>query len=237
MEFETSAETPEVAEPVEEAGVEEQEVADPVSEEPEHEERSESDAAFARMRRESEQYQSELEAARAELEELKAQTKARNEAISRITGHDEGEIGALAEVTGLSEDEIRAEMEAAQESAQKDLKIQQLEDRINDVEAERMMQADLAKLQKIDPGLKSLDELGEPYMNYIVAGLAPEEAYWAIKAKEGANHREPPKPMGEVATGNAEKDYYTDAEIDAMSSEQLTKNWKKVLASWDRRAK
>ena len=230
----TSVEMTEVADPSIETGVEEQEVANPVSEESA---KSDSDAAFARMRRESQQYQEELNAARAELEELKAQSEARNQAFNRLTGSEDGEIAALAEVTGMSEDEIRAEMEAAQESAQKDLKIDQLEQKLQDIEVRNMMQSDLTKIQSVDPSVKSLEDLGEGYVDYIAAGLDPVRAYWAIKAEEGANHRQPPKAMGKVATGTAEKDYFTDAEIDAMSSEQLTKNWKQIMASWDRHKK
>lgn len=241
----TSVETPEVAEPAEETGVEDLETAEPESEAEEHDVepeddstgKSDADAAFAQMRRENEQYQAELEAAREELDELReaqAQAEARTEAISRLTGNENGEIAALAEVTGMSEDEIIAEMEAAEESAQKDLKIQQLEERVNSVEAERLMQADLATLRKIDPSLTSLEALGDEYVRYVSAGLEPEDAYWAIKAKEQANRATPPKEVGKVATGTAEKDYFTNAEIDAMSPEQQRKNWKKIIASWER---
>ena len=240
MEFEnTSAEMAEVAEPsieeeTEETGAEEQEVAEPVSEE---HQKTAADASFAEMRRQMQEAKQEAEDARAELLELQAQNEAREAAYTRLTGRDEdAEIAALAEVTGMSEDEVRAEMEAARESAQKDLRIQQLEEQINYIDAERMMQADLTELRKIDPQLKSLEELGESYYHYIEAGLTPQDAYWAVKAKEGAYQATPPKPAGKVATGAAEKDYFTDAEIDAMSSEQLTKNWKKIMASWDRRA-
>ena len=229
-----SVEMTEVAEPLNETGVEEPEVADPVSRESE---RTDSDAAFARMRRESQQYQQDLLAARQELEQLRAENEARNEAFNRLTGSEDGEIAALAEVTGMSEDEIRAEMEAAQESAQKDLKIDQLEQRLQDIEVRNMMQSDLTKIQSVDPSVQSLDDLGQGFVDYIAAGLDPVKAYWAIKAEEGANHREPPKAMGKVATGTADKDYYTDAEIEAMSSDQLTKNWKKIMASWDRNKK
>ena len=233
----TSVEMSEVAEPTEETGVEEQEAAVPASEQS-GTGKTDEDAAWARMRREKEDAQSELESVKAELAELQAQNEARESAFSRLTGRDEdAEIAALAEVTGMSEDEIRAEMEAAAESAQKDLKISQLEELVDNIEAERMIQADLEKIRKIDPSVASLEDLGESYAEYIVAGLSPEKAYWAVKAESGANYREPPKPAGTVATGGAEKDYYTDAEIDAMSSEQLTKNWKKVMASWDRKAK
>lgn len=235
----TGVEETEVAEPLEEeTGVEEQETAEPVSEETvEEPQKTEEDAAWARMRREAEQARKEAEAAQKELAELKAREEARESTYSRLTGSDNGDIAAIAEATGMSEDEVLAEIEAAQESAQKDLLIEQLQNQVTSIEAERMMQADLEAIRKVDPSLKSLDDLGEGYIDYIAAGLDPVKAYWAIKAEEQANHATPPKEIGKVETSSAEKDYFTDAEIDAMSSEELTKNWKKVMASWDRRSK
>lgn len=235
----TSVETSEVAEPTEEVtGVEEQETAEPVSEEtaePEEKGKTEEDAAWARMRRESEQAKKDLEVAQKELAQLKASNEARESAYSRLTGNDNGEIAAIAEATGMTEDEVLAEIEAAQVSAQKDLLIEQLQKQVTSIEAEKLMQEDLEKIRKVDPSLKSLDDLGEGYIEYIEAGLDPVKAYWAIKAEEQANAATPPKEIGRVETTPVEKDYYTDAEIDAMSSEELTKNWKKVMASWDRR--
>ena len=245
-EFEsTSVETSEFAEPTEEVtGVEEQETAEPVSTESEQPTgRTEEDAAWARMRREAEQARKDAEAAQQELAELKASTEARNTAFSRLTGKDEGaEIAALAEITGMSEDEVAEIYERETESAQKDLRIAELEEQMTSIEAERLMQADLQALRKIDPSLKSLEDLGDEYFRYISVVdpqtgepfMTPEDAYWAIRAKREANLATPPKEVGRVATGTAEKDYYTDAEIDAMSSEQLSKNWKKVMASWER---
>jgi len=243
----TSVETSEVADPTEEVtGVEEQETAEPVSEETVEEEpkKTEEDAAWARMRRESEQARKDLEAAQKELAALKAKEEARESTYSRLTGSDNGDIAAIAEATGMSEDEVLAEIEAAQESAQKDLLIEQLQEQITSIEAERLMQADLEAIRKVDPSLKSLEDLGEEYARYISATdpitgkpiMTPVDAYWAIKAKEQANKATPPKEIGKVETSAAEKDYLSEAEIDAMSSEQLTKNWKKVMASWDRNA-
>lgn len=237
-EFESaSVETTEVAEPSEEVtGVEEQETAEPVSESEQPESgRTEEDAAWARMRRESEQAKKDLQAAQKELAALKASAEARENALARLTGNDSGDIAAIAEATGMSEAEVIAEIQAAEESAQKDLRIQQLEDEVTSIQADRMMQADLESIRKIDPSLKSLEELGEGYVEYVSAGLSPVRAYWAVKAEERAKQATPPKEVGRVATGTAEKDYYTDAEIDAMSSADLTKNWKKVMASWERR--
>ena len=218
-------------------GVEEEDTAEPLSEEESEPRRTEEDAAWARMRREAEQARADAEAAKRELEMLKAQNEARQSTYSRLTGSDNGEIAAIAEATGMSEDEVIAEMEAAQESAKKDLRIAELEDRITSIEAERLMQEDLQTLRKLDPTLKSLDDLGDGYIEYVASGLSPEKAYWALKAEEQAHKATPPVEVGKVATGTAEKDYFTDAEIDAMSPEQLTKNWKKVMASWDRNSK
>ena len=233
----TSVETSEVAEPTEEVtGVEEQETAEPVSEET-VETKTEEDAAWARMRREAESARAEAEAAQRELAELKAMQEAREKAESRLTGQEDARIAALAEATGMSEDEIIAEIEAAEESARKDLRIQELEERITTIEAEKLMQADLAELRKIDPTIKSLEDLGDGYIEYIAGGLSPEKAYWAIKAEEQAKKATPPVEVGKVATGTAEKDYFTDAEIDAMSPEQLSKNYNKIIASWERNSK
>ena len=234
----TGVEETEVAEPLEEeTGVEEEETAEPLSEEESEPKKTEEDAAWARMRREAEQAKADAEAAKRELEMLKAQNEARQTTYSRLTGSDNGEIAAIAEATGMSEDEVIAEMEAAQESAQKDLRIAELEERITNIEAERLMQEDLQTLRKIDPTLKSLEDLGDGYIEYVASGLSPEKAYWAIKAEEQAKKATPPVEVGKVATGTAEKDYFTDAEIDAMSPEQLSKNYNKIIASWERNSK
>lgn len=243
-EFEsTSVETTEVAEPSEEVtGVEEQETAEPVSEDSEPKGKTEEDAAWARMRREAEQAKKDLEAAQQELAEIKASNEARSSAISRLTGRGEdAEIAALAEVTGMSEDEVAEIYEREAESAQKDLRIEQLEEMVGSIQAERLMQVDLERLRKIDPSLNSLEDLGPEYVRYMSVLdpdtgepiMQPEDAYWAIKAKQRANQATPPKEVGKVATGPAEKTRFSQAEIDAMSSDQLKKNWRKILASWD----
>lgn len=224
---------------VEETGVNELESAETVSEEEVEEpaveqQDSETNAAFARMRREAEEARAEMQAAQRELAELKASNEARSNTFSRLTGAENGEIAAIAEATGMSEEEVIAEMEAATESAQKDLRIEQLEEKIMSLEVDSLMQKDLVAIQKIDPSIKSLEDLGKEYDDYVAAGLPPERAYWAIKAEQTAKQATPPKAVGKIATGTAEKDYYTDAEIEAMTPEQQKLNWKKIMASWER---
>lgn len=241
MDFEaTSAEMTEVADPSEEpietdeTGEEDLEVAEPESYDvSEDTERTEADAAFAEMRRAREAAERKAAEAEAALEELRMQQTARQSAYSRLTGREEGgDIAALAELTGMSEDEIISEMEAAEIDAQKDLRIDQLEKQVMDIQTERMMQEGLAKIQKLDPTISSLRDLPPEFGSYIAAGLSEEDAYWAIKAKEAASKAKPPKAMGKVAAGTAEKEKFTEAEIDAMSSDQLRSNWKKIFSSW-----
>ena len=239
-EFEsTSVEMEEVAElPEEDTGAEEQEVAEPESEVEETQERHKNtaDESFAEMRR-------QLKDAQRELAELRASNEARSSAFAHLTGREEnGEIAALAELSGMSEDEVAEIYEREHESAQLKLENEQLRQERDDAIAEKAMQIDLKRIQKIDPSVKSLEELGDEYVRYVsvidpTTGqplMTPEDAYWAVKAKKTANRATPPKEVGRVATGTAEKDYFTDAEIDAMTPEQLAKNHKKILASWDR---
>ena len=233
----TSVETEEVADLPEETGAEDQSLAEtepePVEEPTEHQ-KTAADASFAEMRRQMQEAQQAAEDARAELAELQAQNDARQAAYSRLTGKGEdADVSMLAELTGMSEDEIRATMEAEQESYQKDLRIQNLERQVDLANAEKAMQADLAALQKIDPSLKSLNDLGPEYFEMMTyPKMTPQRAYWAIKAEEQANQRTAPKPPGTVVTGSAEKDKFTEAEIDAMDSDALRKNAHKILAQW-----
>lgn len=235
----TGVEELEVTDPVEEeTGEEEQEVTEPASEETaEDSEKKSADAAFAKMRREKEEAQKELQAAKAEIERLMAQDSARASAYERLTGSEDGEISAIAEALGMSEDEVRATMEEAEEQAQRELENAQLKKQIESLQADMYAKEDLTEIQKIDPTVASLEDLGDDFPSYISAGLSPQQAYWAVKAQETATKATPPKVVGKVATGAVEKDYYSEAEIEAMSSEQLTKNYKKIIASWDRMRK
>lgn len=234
-EMDTSAEMMEVAEPSEELGEEAQEVAAPESEEPEDTEsveeevegKKDSDTAFAEMRRARLDAEAEVESLRREIAEMQAQ----NELFSELAGSEDWQISALADLSGDSEELVRLKLENEQLKAGNAKR----DELANLREAELAMQEDLAKIQAIDPSVKSLEDLGEGFGSYIGAGLSAEDAYWAVKAKENASKPKPPSVVaGAVKTAPAEKEYYTQAEINAMSSEEKTKNWKKILASFGR---
>ena len=210
-----------VPEEFEEQGEEDQEVAEPETEtletgeeEPEvaepESEKSPADAAFAEMRRRAEDAERQMEEAKAELENLKAQQAARQAAIANM---DVDEIDAIAETLGITREEVLENIERE----------------------EKQMAEDLATLQKLDPKLKSLDDLGKDFPAYIMAGLTAEQAFYAIRGKEIATKDTPATPPGKIAeTTPPERDYFTEKEVSNMTSEEREANWEKIMASLPR---
>ncbi len=247
MEFEnTSAEMEEVAElpeteEVNETGVEEPEFAEPESESEEPTGKTEADAAFAEMRRRAEEAEREKAEAIAELERVNAMAEARAAAIESM---DIDDIDALADQAGISREEVIAAIEQKQsaanaeiESRRKDLKISELEEKLNEVNAEKEMQNDLVLLQGIDPTIKSLDDLGKDYGEYIAAGLSAKQAYYAIKGEELTTKATPAVAPGKIENSEPPERELTEAEIDAMTPEEQRKNYKKIMAFWDKHNK
>lgn len=220
----------EVAEPLEESQMEgsnETELAEQSSEFVAEPQDSSTNKAFQEMRRKNKELEEQLAS-------LKAESEARATAFSRIAGEDADDISVLAEATGMSADEIAREFNSAKEKYELEAKNKALEEELLAIHADKAMAEDLATIRRIDPKIESLDELGEQYINYIKAGLNAEDAYWAVKAKDSAYRAKPAPEVGVMNTAPPEKEYFTDAEIEAMSPDELSKNWKKVLASWER---
>lgn len=202
----TGVEVQEVAEPAEEVvtGAEEQEVAEPVDK---------SDAAFAEMRR--------------EIERLQLENARKDKALGLYFDGENKEVKAIAHAMGQDPADVQKAFDA-------DAKISQLEETLQSERAERAMEKDLAEIQKIDPNVKSLDDLGETYANYIRAGLSGVEAYAAIKAKENLNTETPPKTIGNLSTAPVKKDYFTSEEVDRMSPSEQLANHEAIMNSMAR---
>lgn len=229
MEFGTTgAEVQEVAEPAT-TGVEVQEVAEPAgtSQETANGGRTETDAEHLRAREEAERRAADAER---KLAELKAENEARSAALQRMGGEN-ADINALAESLGADPEDILATLSAEQESAKKDIEIKRLQEEVNSAKAEKAMQGALLEVQAIDPGVKSLYELGDAFIEYIGAGLSVENAYYAVKAKEHDTKVVPPKEIGRVNNEPQKKDFFTEAEVDAMSEEQQRANYETIMAS------
>lgn len=224
-------EVQEVTDPVDE-GAEVQEVTDPAVE-IEEGKKTPQDAAFAQLRRENEAAQREI----AELKRAQAENEARKNAIQKITGRENAEISAIAEQMGLETDDFLATLSAEEASQQKDIRIQMLESELQEVKADRQVQESINELQKIDPNIKSIDDLGDGadmFIDYISKGLSVESAYYATKAKEINTRVTPPPEIGKANMTPPEKSFFTEAEVDAMTPEEQKKHADKIIASMPR---
>lgn len=226
-----SAEIQEVADPETETslGAEEQEVAAPdtaedsyeVAEEPTHQ-RTEMDAAFAEMRRQNQQ--------------LEREAKMMREALSTYFEGDTAEelsINAHAYAQQRDPEEYRVEWEKQQDYERALKENEELHNMMLEMEVDRLMRDGLREVQEIDPNIKSLDELGEPFVKMIGAGLTTKEAYYATLAMNSKEKVFAPSPIGKVSDNRIERDYYTSEEIDNLTDEELDDPviWEKVMKS------
>jgi hypothetical protein len=106
------------------------------------------------------------------------------------------------------------------------------------LEVRGAMERDLAEIRKIDPEVKSLDDLGPMYFELIGTGkIGGTEAYYAVKAREAKESKTPPPVIGKPDAAPIEKDFYTKEEIEAMSDDEVKKNLDKILSSQKKRYK
>lgn len=224
-----SAEMQEVADPVVEEETleseENQEVADPEesTESPTAEETEQStgrtpqDAAFAEMRRRIQ----ELEGANADLERRNGEMHG---ALSRyFEGEDDEEliINANAYAEEVDPDEYRERYEADRELADLRAQNEELQERLTNQEIERLMQEGLREVQELDPNIKSLEELGDAFIDFIASGLDTKKAYYATLAYNNNEKVFAPDAIGKVADTKAERDFFTSKELDDLTDEEL----------------
>ena len=173
-----SVETQEVAEPVnvsvetvEVAEQPTQEVQEVVEEKPKF---SEQDTAFANMRRELDKYKSESE-------KFKTENQRYMEALQRFgfNGANTDEIldQANAHYLGKTVEEVRNERIASDKAKQEQNAMMEKLKYYETKEIEDKMASDLASIQKLNPNIKSLDDLGEPYFDLIRKGIDGVKAY------------------------------------------------------------
>ena len=222
----------EVAEPTEpNVGVNELEVAEPTEPEENIPDGNAASEAWARMRRESADNARRAEEAERALAEMQARENARSSIVTRLTGRQDGDIEALAESMDIDTDELMSLITSEEDAVKKDREIESLQEQVASLSADRQIQADLAKIQAIDPKVTSLDQLGESFTEYIKAGLSAEDAYFAVKSKEQIKKPIAPKAPGKVNNEPPTKDFFTEAEVDAMTPAQQKAHYKEILAS------
>ena len=135
---------------------------------------SNQDSAFANMRREMEKHKLESAKLKAENEKFAAMMQRFG-----FNGANTDEIldQANAHYYGKTVEEIKNERIASESAKQEhDAMVEKLKNyEMKEIEAQ--MANDLAKIQKINPNIQSLDELGEPFFDLIRKGIDGEKAY------------------------------------------------------------
>lgn len=216
-------------------GANEPEVAEPDVGQVETPDGSEPSSQWAEMRRQRQAAEARATEAEEKLARYEAEQTARSRALERVTGSEDGDVSVIADSLGVSTEDLLATIEAEQETERMKLENERLQNELNSVKAEKEMASDLQTIQKLDPNIKDLSDLGEQYMNYIKAGLSAEDAYYAVKAKEINTRSTPATPPGKVNNEPPTKDFITEAEWDAMTPEEQAVNWKlgrKSMTQW-----
>lgn len=101
-------------------------------------------------------------------------------------------------------------------------------------EIERMMSDDLMRIKKLDPTIKSWDDLDSGFFDLIQTGVDAELAFGVIQQKKQREKITAPPEIGKVnANSKVEKDYYTPEEVDKLTEKDLDnpKVWEKVRKS------
>lgn len=240
-------------------GVKEQEVTEPVSESSQDDKTNSAFAEMRRAREEAERKAEELEKRIAELEkpdeedEVDYSESALEELLSERT--IEEKISFIAESEGISNEEAMARITYEAEKREYEDTISQQQEEIEALkkqneewklesathEAEKEMAEDLATIRKFDPTIKSLEDLPPSYAKFRNTQLfdgtymSPEESYFAAKQMEERTKVKPAQDIGKVNRSEAESEYYTSwDEINAMTSEEKTRNADKIMRSLSR---
>ena len=179
----------------------------------------EKDSAYAKMRREAEQL------------------KKQNELLTKTYENfgfkgtpEEIADQAMAHYLEKPVEEIRAERLAKEQEGS-------LVEELNyykEQEVLRLMNEDLKKIQKLDPTVKSLEELDPRYFKFIENGLDGESAFVAMQQLQSKEKKTPPAEVGKInSSTKVLKDYYSKEEVDRMSESELDdpKVWQRVRNS------
>ena len=232
----------------EDSGEKEPEAAELESEEEVEEQDSKTNAAFAEMRRRAEEAERLAEELQQQLEEESAEREAREEAIAELTGEEEDAVyKAIADAEGISIEEVKEQIEAeverqalVRENERLREQLEQIQNEAAEAEADKAIADDLAEIRKIDPSVKGLDDLPDGFEDFRLVQLpdgsqmTATQAYFAAKQMNEGTRITPPEEIGKVKQAEPEKDYYTEAEVQNMTSKEREANWEKTMASLTR---
>ena len=163
--------------------------------------------------------------------EAEERLKRQEALLGRASDSDDPALDMAAEMIGIEPSELEAAVNQELEAEQAAKERESLEEELESLKVEKEMEKDLIEVRKIDPGVKSLVELGETFFKCVAAGMNATEAYHASRAVEEKTTPTPPAEIGKVNQSSVEKDFYTKEEVEAMTAEEVEKNLPKIEVS------
>ena len=228
--------------------VDQQQDDDEINDVSDEKQKKQSSKENSRQRQKRISLEAEIKRLKEENDELKNLREENNALIKAANGFGfEGNDGSSL---ALAMEAQQRDMSIEELMLEKQLKEQEINDQVEknpkfikamkDSETLSQMLADmkasetLQKLQKIDPDLKSIDDLDESFAKLVEAGVDEETAYFAVKAQKEYSQKDIPDIAGAVNSSSVgEKDYYTPEEVDRLSEKDLDDPniWEKVRKS------
>lgn len=184
----------------------------------------EKDSAYAKIRREAEYVKKQNEMLAKTLEQFGFKGNSPEEVIDAANAHYLQK--PIEEVRKQRENTEKQQNEVSQREAELEF--------YRNKEIERLMADDLARIQKLDPTVKKLDDLGQDFFDLKAAGIDAEIAFGVIQQKKQRETKIPPAEIGKVnSSSKDEKDYYSPEEVDKLTEKELEnpKIWEVVRKS------
>ncbi len=232
------AEEQEVADPAEtqETGAEERELAEladtkEIDTTEKGSGKTEQDEAFAEMRRAKEAAEAEKAEAEKRAIEMEEELTRQNALLSRVSDAEDPTLDIAAQMLGIDPAELEEALNEEIEQERIEQERDTLQEELDHLRIEKAMEKDLLEVKKIDPKVESLEDLGSAFFNCIGAGMSATEAYYASKYVAEKTTTVPPSEIGKISQSEVEKDFFTKAEVEAMSPEEVEKNLEKIEKS------
>lgn len=177
----------------------------------------------------------ELKAAKEEAEkkaaEAEEQLRRQNALLGRASEGADPALDVVSQALGMDPQELAAAVTEELESEQMESEHKALKEEVERLRLEKAMEADLLEVQKADPSVKNLADLGDAYFQCISAGMSATEAYHASKYITQKTTPTPPAEIGKINESSVQKDFYTKEEVEAMTAEEVEKNLPKIEQS------
>ena len=142
------------------------------------------------------------------------QEMSQDEEISRLREQNARMKELIGLLTGLAQN--GEELSRQNEGLQKNIGF------YRQAKAKAKMEEDLKKIRKIDPKIRSLDDLGEDYFSLVRSGIDGLAAFLAIKGMKDMAKSPLPPAIGPInAKTNEEREFFTNSELDSLTGKDL----------------